>query len=81
MGSPSAMVELLPFRQDGDNGGPWPVSYSGEALETHRRAALRIARGLWSGGKSGVPPLGRACSGVILISIKKAALAAPGSAR
>ena len=59
MGSPSAMGELLPFRQDGDNG-----SSRGQCL-TAARPWKR------TGGPLCEPVAGRACSGVILISISK----------
>jgi hypothetical protein len=52
MGSPSAMGELLPFRQDGDNDGPWPVCHSGAVLETHRRGIKGSLGPLTAGGLS-----------------------------
>jgi hypothetical protein len=81
MGSPSAMGELLPFRQDGDNGGPLPASYSGVALERRGAALCEPVAGFGAAESHDSHSSGRACSGVILISIKSAASAAPGSAR
>ena len=48
------------------------MPHSGEALETHSRAALRTGRGLLERRKVRTPThRGRACSGGFLISISK----------